>query len=157
MSNKSVITVVTILSIAAILPLGTSAHAQQVGTTMGQNSQAGMMKNQGHGMGPGAMMKDKGMSGMGQMSMMGRMMKMRKRIMGKMFMVRNKPYSNADTKRMVDGRLAKHGFSKLLAGDVVNGSEKMPKTAVVDIVSPKGEMLFKVEVNRKNGTAMIIE
>lgn len=160
MTKKTVIAAATILSIAVFSPLSATAHAQQAGTMAG-NAQQGMMKKQGHGnagmMKKSGMGKMGGMNMMGGMKMMGRMMKMRKKMMGKMFMVRKKAYSNADIKRMIDGRLARHGFSKLLAGDVTNGSEEMPNTAVVSVVSPKGELLFKVEVNRKNGMAAIVE
>ena len=176
MLKKTLIASATVLSIAMAMPLTATAHAQQA-ATMGQNGQAEMMKKQGHnggagmgqpgmkqgGMSQGGMgqsgMKQGGMSqgGMGKMKMMKRMMKMRKMMMGKMFMVRQKPYSNNDIKRMIDGRLAKHGFSKLIAGSVANGSDEFPKTAIVNVTSPKGELLFKVEVNRKNGMAAIIE
>ncbi len=164
MNKKVIITAATIISIAVVSPLSTTAYAQQnttmtPGSTMkGQGkAQQGMGQGmgQGHGgAGSGSMMKAQKMGGM---KMMGQMMRMRKKMMGKMFMVRKKPYSNADIKRMIDGRLAKHGFSKLLVGDVKNGAEKMPKTAIVSVVSPKGELLFKVEVNRKNAMAAIIE
>ncbi len=160
MAKKTIIAAATMLSIVVITPLAATAHAGQ-DQTMGQNGQAGMKNMQGSGMsagmGPGAMMNKHGKGGKGQMKMMGRMMKMRKMMMGKMFMVRKKPYSNADIKRLIDGRLAKHGFSSLMAGDVVDGSDQMPGSAIVNVVSPKGEMLFKVEVNRKNGMAAIIE
>ncbi len=86
---------------------------------------------------------------------MGMKGKMRKKMMGKKFMVRAKSYTNADIKRIVDGRLARHGFSNLLAGGVQDGTKEI--TAVVDVVSPKGEFLFKVRVNRKTGMAAIIE
>ena len=95
--------------------------------------------------------------------MMGMMKKMRKQMMGKNFMVRKKAYSNADIKRMIDGRLATFGFSNLKAGDVADSAKKPdakkggPKTAVVDVLSTKGEFLFKVEVNRKTGMAAIVE
>ncbi len=166
MLKKTMIASATVLSISLMMPLSTTSYAQQ-SPTMGQNGQAEMMKKPGHGgakgmnqggikqggMGQGGMKQ----GSMGQMKMMKRMMKMRKMMMGKMFMVRKKPYSNNDIKRMIDGRLAKHGFSKLIAGSVADGSNKMPKTAIVNVTSPNGELLFKVEVNRKNGMAAIVE
>ena len=167
MTKNTLIAAVTVLSIAVIAPLSATAHAQQSGATgqTGGMNQSEMMKKPGAGMGAGMGKGGMAKSGMGPAGMMNkhgnggmaRMMKMRKKMMGKMFMVRKKAYSNADIKRMIDGRLAKHGFSKLIAGDVVNGSDEMPKTAIVSVVSPKGELLFKVEVNRKNGMAAIIE
>ena len=128
---------------------------------MGQGGMMGMsgMMGQGGMMGMSGMMGRGGMMGQGgrmHMGGMGRMMKMRKKMMGKMFMTRKKPYSNADIRRIVDGRLATHGFSKLMAGDVTDGPSEA-NTAVVSVVSPKGELLFKVEVNRKTGMAAIIE
>ncbi len=160
MNKKVIIATTAIISIAVISPLSATAQAQQnstmtPGSTMKAQNKSQQGMGQGHGgAGGSGMMKPKKMGGM---KMMGQMMKMRKKMMGKMFMVRKKPHSNTDIKRMIDGRLAKHGFSKLLAGDVSNGADTMPKTAIVSVVSPKGELLFKVEVNRKNGMAAIIE
>ncbi len=173
MTKRSVQNAAAVLVIALFIPLATSASAQQ-SETMGQDNgmkQSGEMNKQGNGAGMNKGMKKGMKKGMGQgmghgmghgmgkgsmMKMQG-MMKMRKKMMGKMFMVRKKPYSNADIKRMVDGRLAKHGFSNLMAGDVADGTEGKPGTAIVNVVSPKGEFLFKVEVNRKNGMAGIVE
>ncbi len=128
-------------------PGGMSGMAGQGGKKH-QGGQGGM----GGGMG-GKMMGQGGQGGM--MGMMGRMAKMRKMMMGKMFVVRENPYSNADIKRLIDGRLAKNGFSNLLAGDVKDGAK--PMAALVDVVSPKGEFLFRVRVNRKNGMAKIVK
>ncbi len=169
MTKRSVQNAAAILVMALFIPLATSANAQQ-SETMGhdnsmkqsgsmnkQGKSAGMKKGMGQGMGMGmGQGMGQGMAKSSMMKMQG-MMKMRKKMMGKMFMTRKKPYSNADIKRMVDGRLAKHGFSNLMAGDVANGAEGKPGTAIVNVVSPKGEFLFKVEVNRKNGMAGIVE
>ena len=98
-------------------------------------------------------MGPRGMMGAG---MMGMMMKMRKKMMGKMFMVRKKAYSNEDIKRMIDGRLAAHGFSRLKAGPVKDSPNKGQNAALVDVVSAKGEFLFQVMVNRKTGMAAVV-
>jgi len=97
----------------------------------------------------GAMGKGKGM--MGRMMMM---QKMHKKMMSRMFFARDKPYSDDDVKRIVGGRLAKHGFSGLKAGGVKNAGDM---AALVDIVSPKGEFLFRVKINRKTGMSTVVE
>ena len=155
MNSKLIIAAMTVMTIVIATPQGSVAHAQQQGMQMqkGESPQnEGMQK---HGMQGGKMGKNTHhKSMMGNMHMM---KKMRKRMMGKMFMVRKKAYTNTDIKRMVDGRLATHGFSRLIAGDVVDGSNEPSRSAIVSVVSPKGEFLFKVEVNRKTGMAAIIE
>jgi len=125
----------------------------------GKKGKAGMMGQGGkkHQGGMGGKTMGQGPHGgmMGMMGQGGKMAKMRKKMMGKMFMVREKAFTNADIKRLIDGRLAKHGFSNLLAGDVKDGAKE--QAALVDVVSPKGEFLFKVRVNRKTGMAVIVE
>ena len=113
---------------------------------------AGMMAGgKGMGMKMGAMGKGQGMM-MG--AMMKNMMKMRKKMMGRKFFVRARPYSNEDIKRIVGGRLAMHGFSNLRAGAVKDAGAN---AALADVVSPKGEFLFRVKINRKTGMASIVE
>ncbi|VAV89649.1 hypothetical protein MNBD_ALPHA08-1246 [hydrothermal vent metagenome] len=156
MKSPMIIAAAAIMTVAISAPVGTIAYAQQTGTQMQQpqkNQMGGQMGGQGGMMG----MQSRGGG------MMGMMKKMRKQMMGKNFMVRKKAYSNADIKRMIDGRLATFGFSNLKAGDVADSAKKPdakkggPKTAVVDVLSTKGEFLFKVEVNRKTGMAAIVE
>ena len=174
--SKSLVIATALLAMAASGSQITYAHAQQKavsqqGTMMGQggNMQGGGMNQggmkQGGNMGPGGM-KQGGKMGPGGMmhggkmgpgGMMGMMMKMRKKMMGKMFMVRQKAYSNEDIKRMIDGRLAMHGFSRLKAGAVKDGANKNQNAALVDVVSGKGEFLFQVMVNRKSGMAAIVK
>ncbi len=149
------------LSTATLTPvLAAQNNAGQMGQgmMMGQQGMAGMagmsgMMAGGKGMGMkmGAMGKGRGMM-MG--SMMQKMQKMRKKMMGRKFFARAKPYSNEDVKRIVGGRLAMHGFSGLKAGAVKDGGAN---AALVDVVSPKGEFLFRVKFNRKSGMAAIVE
>ncbi len=149
------------LSTATLTPvLAAQNNTGQMGQgmMMGQQGMAGMggmtgMMAGGKGMGMkmGAMGQGRGMM-MG--SMMQKMQKMRKKMMGRKFFARAKPYSNEDVKRIVGGRLAMHGFSGLKAGAVKDGGAN---AALVDIVSPKGEFLFRVKFNRKSGMAAIVE
>jgi len=145
--------------------LGQAAFAQQTEMPMHQGKKPqmeGMMKSNSQTgmMGQGKMMGQGGMMGRG--GMMGKMHKnmmrgMHKNMMGQMFAVKKSDYSNNDIKRIVDGRLAQQGFSRLKAGDVKDGSTEKEKTAFVDVVSAKGEFLFQVEVNRKTGMAIIVK
>jgi len=155
MKFRNMFAAAAVLTLVIALPQGTIAYAQQEGMQKQKHemSQDGSM--QGRGMQGGKMRA--GRHGGGMMKNMRMMKKMQKKMMGKMFMVRKKAYTNADIKRMVDGRLAAHGFSRLIAGDVKDGSSETARSAVVSVVSPKGEFLFKVEVNRKTGMAAIVE
>jgi hypothetical protein len=139
------------LSTATLAPvLAAQNGAGQMGQGM-MMGQPGMAGGQGMGVKMGAMGKGQGMMAG---SMMGKMMKMSKKMMGRKFFVRAKPYSNEDIKRIVDGRLAMHGFSGLKAGMVKDAGMNM---ALAEIVSPKGEFLFRVKFNRKSGMAVIVE
>ncbi len=146
------------LSTATLTP----ALATQSGMEHGQNmkSQGQAMKGAGSGtmMGGGkAMGMNMGAMGKNMMKspmMKGSMMKsMRKKMMSRMFFAREKPYSNDDVKRIIGGRLAMHGFSGLRAGAIKDDGDN----ALSDIVSPKGELLFRVKFNRKTGMATIVE
>ncbi|MCF6320995.1 MAG: hypothetical protein L3J32_04420 [Rhizobiaceae bacterium] len=171
MKRSLIIATATLMVISVASPQFSTAFAQE---TTPQKQTEGMMKDDKM---PGqkGMMKDgakpshagkkgmmkqnsakHGMQGMsGMMGMMKQMQKMRKNMMSMNFVVREKPYSNDDIKRLIDGRLAKNGFSRLMAGDVADG--KKEGAALVDVVSAKGEFLFKVRVNRKTGKAVIID
>ncbi len=155
------------LSTATLTPvLAAQNNAGQMGQgmMMGQQGMAGMSGMTGMGGMSGMMAGGKGMGmkmgamgkGRGMMmgSMMQKMQKMRKKMMGRKFFARAKPYSNEDVKRIVGGRLAMHGFSGLKAGAVKDGGAN---AALVDVVSPKGEFLFRVKFNRKSGMAAIVE
>jgi len=173
MKTSLIVATVTLLTVAVATPQFSPALAQE--TTPPEQTE-GMMKNKAMTGQEGMMKKDKkssqagkmgmknqkkykpkhGMQGMsGMMGMMQQMQKMRKNMMSMNFVVREKPYSNADIKRLIDGRLAKNGFSRLMAGDAADG--KKEGVGLVDVVSAKGEFLFKVRVNRKTGKAVIID
>ena len=155
MNSRFLIAAATVMTIVIASSQGSIAYAQQQGMQMQKGE---LSQNDGmpmRGMQGGMMGQNRhGKSMMGNMHMM---KKMRKRMMGKMFMVRKKAYTNTDIKRMIDGRLAAHGFSRLIAGDVKDGSNEPSRSAIVNVVTPKGEFLFKLEVNRKTGMAAIIE
>lgn len=178
MKSNLIIAAAAVMVIAVATPQGSIAFAQDAGAKKQESSMPKAGNMQGGNMSQGGNMQQGGMAGQGgkkhkggkggmgggmmgkggqagMMGMMSRMAKMRKKMMGKMFVVRSKPYSNADIKRMIDGRLAKNGFSNLLAGDVKDGAKE--QAALVNVVSPKGEFLFKLRVNRKNGMAKIVE
>ena len=142
-----------------LLPVLTAAILSAATLSPAAASQSGMGHGQAmKGAGTGAMMSG-GMGNMGKNMMKSPMMKgsmmhkMRKKMMSRMFFAREKPYSNDDVKRIIGGRLAMHGFSGLRAGAIRDDGDN----ALGDIVSPKGELLFRVKFNRKTGMATIVE
>lgn len=110
--------------------------------------------------GPGPMMEDKddrpfpGMMGMMMEHMMDRGM-MRGGMMGPgAGFHRDKPLSNADITRVIDGRLALAGLSRLKAGTVKDAGED---AAEVEVVTQKGELVAKLKVDRKTGRAAVVD
>jgi hypothetical protein len=106
---------------------------------------------------PGMMMQDgnpqtgQGMMGgmMGQGGMMGHGM------MGfKSGFRREKPLSNDDARRAVDGKLALSGLSRLKVGTIKDEGENAAK---VDVVTQKGELIFRLKVDRATGRTAIVE
>jgi hypothetical protein len=101
---------------------------------------------------PGMMMQDgnpqtgQGMMGgmMGQGGMMGFKSGFR----------REKPLSNDDARRAVDGKLALSGLSRLKVGTIKDEGEDAVK---VDVVTQKGELIFRLKVDRATGRTAIVE
>lgn len=101
---------------------------------------------------PGMMMQDgnpqtgQGMMGgmMGQGGMMGFKSGFR----------REKPLSNDDARRAVDGKLALSGLSRLKVGTIKDEGENAAK---VDVVTQKGELIFRLKVDRATGRTAIVE
>jgi len=114
------------------------------GSTMGPGMSGGRM---GPGMGGGMMgpMMGRMMGG----GMMGHGM-MRDRAGFR----REKPLSNAEIKRVVDGKLAMAGLSRLSVG-TVSGEDK--EAANVEVVSSDGKLVFKLKVDRDTGRSAIVE
>ncbi len=67
---------------------------------------------------------------------------------------REKPLSNDDVRRAVDGKLALSGLSRLKAGTVKDDGENAVN---VEVVTPKGEMIFRVKIDRATGRTVIVE
>ena len=67
---------------------------------------------------------------------------------------REKAFSLDDVRRIVDGRLAWYGLSRLKSGELkeVGGND-----VHVDVVTPKGEMVFRLRVNRRTGHTALID
>jgi len=120
---------------------------------------APVMNTQGSGkmMSPG---QGKGMmmgSGQGKGMMMGRggmMHKMHTKMMSHTLFTREKPFTNDDVKRIIGGRLAMNGLSGLRAGNVKDADSQ---AAMADIVSQKGELLFRLKFNRNTGMASVVQ
>jgi hypothetical protein len=101
---------------------------------------------------PGMMMQDgnpqtgQGMMGgmMGQGGMMGFKSGFR----------REKPLSNDDARRAVDGKLALSGLSRLKVGTI---KDEGGNAAKVDVVTQKGELIFRLKVDRATGRTAIVE
>lgn len=106
------------------------------------------MMDQGKGRGP---MKQ---GQMGQGHMMGHMMGQGHMMGFKSGFRREKPLSNDEARRVVDGRLALGGLSRLKAGSAKDAD----KDAVeIDVVTEKGDLVYRLKVNRTTGRAVIIE
>lgn len=140
MRHKKLVGTALVASVASLIAFG-GAQAQMRGQghmVQGTGSQPGqgmMGHMMHHGMGGG---------GMKMHGMMGR---------GAGF-GREKALSNDEVRRVVDGRLALMGLSRLKAGTAKDAGEK---AAQVDVVSEKGDMVFRLKVDRKSGRAAIIE
>ncbi len=153
------ITAAAFISAATLAPASASQSSTDHGHGQGpaqamKGSGSGAMMGAGKPMGMGSNMGAMGKNMMKSPMMQGPMMKnMRKKMMSRMFFAREKPYSNDDVKRIIGGRLAMHGFSGLRAGTIRDDGDN----ALSDIVSPKGELLFRVKFNRKTGMATIVE
>jgi hypothetical protein len=154
----------TAIAAAVIVSMmGISASLPSMAQTPGSHGPGQMMQNRnaqpGRGMTPemmGPMMRQMMRHMMGPGHMMGPPMR---RMMGRGMMgslsgfSREKPLSNDDVRRIVDGRLAQSGLSRLKAGAVKDDG----KSAKVDIVTPKDELIFRLKVNRATGRAAITE
>ena len=92
--------------------------------------------------------------GGGMMGMMGRMANMRKMMMARDGLVRQHELSLEDIRRVVDGRLSLLGLSALKAANVKPAD---PSAATADVVTRRGETVFKARVNRKTGAISIVQ
>ena len=175
LATSAVITAL-VLAPASAQQSGHKSGKPQAGTMMpgaGMGGQDGMMGKkgmQGPGnmagrgpmMGQGGMMGGRGMMGRGGMmggAMMGMMhrnmhRKMMRHMKGMRGFKRAKTFNAQDIARIVNGKLSMRGLTRLKAANV---KIKDDKTATADIVSPSGELIAKIRVNRKNGKAAIIE
>ncbi|MDH3580628.1 MAG: hypothetical protein OEM91_08385 [Hyphomicrobiales bacterium] len=118
--------------------MGKSEKSQPGSGMMGQKKGQGRMMGQGQ---------------MGQGGMMGRMMQhdMKGHAAG---FKREKALSTDEVRRVIDGRLAVSGLSRLKAGTAKDVGETATE---VDVVTEKGDMVFRLKVDRKTGRAVIIE
>lgn len=160
MRSRLTIAAASLAIIVGTAPMATPVFAQQPAQSEMPMQHGGMTGQGGMTMGQGRMMMGRGGMMMGQGGMMGghdMMRRMHKMMMEGGFAARKKDYSIDDVKRIVDGRLARHGFSRLKVGEVKNGEQQGVKSALVDVVSPNGEFLFRFEVNRTNGSTKIVE
>jgi len=150
MPNKLIV-LVAASAFTLATPLMTSAQETQ--TQQNPSSQMGDQMGGKKGGMMGGMMGKKGHQG----GMMRQMQKMHKNMMAKHFVARQKAFSQNDIKRIIDGRLASNGFSRLKVGEVKEDGKDNDNFTVVDVVSGSGEYLFRLRVNRQNGKAMIVD
>lgn len=152
----------TFLSISALSPVLAAQSNPGPMTRDMMMKKAPVMNTQGSGKmmnpsrGKGMMMgsgQGKGMM-MGRGSMMHKMQKMHTKMMSHMLFVREKPFTNDDAKRIIGGRLAMNGLSGLRAGNVKDAGSQ---AAIADIVSQKGELLFRLKFNRNTGMASVVQ
>lgn len=67
---------------------------------------------------------------------------------------REKPLSDKDIQKIIDGKLALSGFSRLKAGATENDGDDAAK---VNIVSAKSELIFRLKVNRMTGFMTVVK
>lgn len=67
---------------------------------------------------------------------------------------REKPLSNDEISRVIDGRLVMLGLARLKVGSVKDSGED---AAQVDVVTQKGELVARLKVDRETGRASVIE
>ncbi len=159
-----------------IVPLaGAHAHQSGSGMTPGSGPNAGMMNNmpqsgnmgpgmggstlggsdmmEGHGnfdprlMGPGMM--GSGMMGSNMMSMMHGSMSGHG-----MMASRTRPFTGQEIRRIVDGRLAVHGLSRLKVGTVEAADDT---TYAVDIVTLDDSLAVRLTIEKQSGRVMNVE
>ncbi len=126
------------------------------------NMGSGDMMDQGRRMGPGGMMGQGGMMGrggmmgpggmMGQGGMMG-MMGAHHGMHGGYWSI-ERDYTSEDAKRIVNGMLARKGFSKLSVSKAEKTDDDFIK---VTVSTPKGEEVLSLKFDVKHGTATIIQ
>jgi hypothetical protein len=105
---------------------------------------------------PGMMMQDGNpQTGQGMMGgMMSHMMGQGGMMGFKSGFRREKPLSNDDARRAVDGKLALSGLSRLKVGTI---KDEGGNAAKVDVVTQKGELIFRLKVDRATGRTAIVE
>ena len=165
MSSKKKLGAAILSASLIIVPLaGAHAHQPGSGMTPGSGPNVGMMNNvpQSGNMGPGMMgsgMMGSGMMGPGMMGpgMMGsNMMPMMPGAMfgNRMIASRARPFTGQEVRRIVDGRLAVHGLSRLKVGTVEAADDT---TFTVDIVTLDDSLAVRLTVEKQSGRVMSVE
>ena len=145
MSSKKKLGAAILSASLIIVPLaGAHAHQPGSGMTPGSGPNVGMMNNvpQSGNMGPGMM-------GSNMMPMMPGAM-----FGNRMIASRARPFTGQEVRRIVDGRLAVHGLSRLKVGTVEAADDT---TFTVDIVTLDDSLAVRLTVEKQSGRVMSVE
>jgi hypothetical protein len=148
MKPRTVIAAALLASAISISPAlaqmpkaGSAAQMMQDNATQMTQGMMGEMMGQMMGQMMSHMMGEGGMMGYGMMGSASSFQ-------------RDKPLTNDDVRRAVDGRLVLSGLSRLKVGAVKDEGEDAAK---VDVVTQKNELVFRLKVDRATGRAAVVE
>lgn len=149
--------IVQITALSALLAVAGVIDASAHSTGTSGSGMPGNMGGSAQMPEPGMMNQDNmpmsGQSGMPMMGQSGGMPTMRGMMMDGGYMHgrsmrRDRPFSSDEIKRIIDGKLALRGFTRLKVGGVEENDEN---TFVVDILTLDDSLAAKLTINRQSG------